>query len=42
VFVRFLILDEADRMLEQGFVEAIDEILTMANQQAGQKPQVRL
>eukprot|EP00045_Choanoeca_perplexa_P012086 m.130555 g.130555 ORF g.130555 m.130555 type:complete len:751 (+) comp15877_c0_seq4:153-2405(+) len=38
--LRFLILDEADRMLEQGFVEAIDEILEMANQQAGQKPQM--
>eukprot|EP00730_Choanoeca_flexa_P018423 TRINITY_DN8957_c0_g1_i1.p1 TRINITY_DN8957_c0_g1~~TRINITY_DN8957_c0_g1_i1.p1 ORF type:complete len:746 (+),score=242.38 TRINITY_DN8957_c0_g1_i1:87-2324(+) len=38
--LRFLILDEADRMLEQGFVEAIEEILNLAVSQAGQKPQM--
>ena len=37
-----LILDEADRMLEVGFVEAIEQILDMAQEQAGKKPQMIL
>eukprot|EP01147_Barroeca_monosierra_P003166 gene3166-5909_t len=40
--LQYLVLDEADRMLEVGFVEAIEKILNLVLEQAGKKPQMIL
>ena len=40
--VRFVILDEADRMLEMGFAEHVDEILRTVYEEGNAKPQTLL